>query len=193
MSAWPFGMPSWDRLEEIVPRACTLASESLSAFAEEPVRVEGIEVDAVAWQDLPTFLRSDPTDPAVSAMLGIEGANPGTIALVLSVDAAEGLAGLMLGEAHAVALDDLARSALAEVANITGATFLNTLAETLDSRLVPTVPHVLEAPLQVILERMIPPEVRDTEHIPVVNTVFQIGAQAIAGFLLIFPEIVFAG
>jgi chemotaxis protein CheY-P-specific phosphatase CheC len=189
VSGLPFGVSSWEGLQALMPRACTLAGQSLSDFAQEQVQVQGAQIEAIEWEALPFYLGTAPDAPAVSAVLGVEGEAVGSVALLFSLEAAENLAGLMMGEAGPVGLDEMATSALGEVANITGTTLLNTLADAFGPRLTPTVPYVIQDQIGAVLEGLVPEEARGAPRILVISTVFHIGSRAIDGFLLMFPAV----
>jgi chemotaxis protein CheY-P-specific phosphatase CheC len=187
----PFGVPSWEKLQAVMPRACALAGQSLSEFAQEPVIVHGAHIDRVPWAKLPFSLASTPESPIVGAVLGVQGDASGSVALLFSPDAAANLAALMLGEEQVCPLDEMGVSALGEVANITGTTLLNALAEAFGPRLTPTVPYVVEDQIGAVLESLVPESARGAPTVLVISTVFQIKSREIAGFLLMFPDVPF--
>jgi chemotaxis protein CheC len=178
---------SRDVLETVVPEACEGAGASLSAFAQESVAVMGSHLEQVPWRDLPRAVGPHPGASVVAAILGVEGDGPAVLALVFSRSAAERLAALMMGAEESVPLDDMALSALGEVANITGTTFLNVLADRLSLRLTPTIPYVLYDQIGAILQAIVPDAARAADRVTMVKTAFHVGTRSIDGHLLWVP------
>lgn len=181
----PFGAPSWQALEEVVPEACRRAGASLSEFAQDPVEVLESAIQEVPWSDLVRLVEPDAEDELVAAVLEVQGDDNGAVSLMLTRVSAENLAGLMMGQDEPWPLDEMARSALAEVGNITATAFLNVVADAFGVRLLPSTPRVLDASAARILDQLVPPAVRDGQRALVVRTAFRMGRRSIDGYLLL--------
>lgn len=142
MSAW-HGADAAALLHTAAPEACAQAGRSLSRLAHVPVDVKETQVTAAAWADVRRRLIPDGAQ-MVGAAIGVEEQPATAVTLVLEARAASELVGLLVGEPLPDGLeDDLALSALGEIANVVGTAFLNVLARSAGERLMPTPPSVV--------------------------------------------------
>jgi chemotaxis protein CheC len=181
----PFGAPSWEALEEVVPEACRRAGASLSEFAQDPVEVLESDVREVPWAELAALVEPDVGGELVAAVLDVQGDDRGAVSLLFSRGSAENLAGLMMGQDEPWPLDEMARSALGEVGNITATAFLNVVADAFGVRLLPSTPRVLDTSVPGLLDRLVPPSTRNGHRALVVRTAFRLGRRSIDGYLLL--------
>lgn len=174
------------RLQDVIPEACQRAGRSLSEMADHPVEVVESRIEVMRVEDLPRALQMEPDQDMVAATIGIEGQQGSIIALLFTPLAAVNLSALLLGTDAPATLDEMARSALGEIANITGASFLNVVAEALGERMLPTTPAVLEGRLAEILGAR-----EDDPHSTgsfLVRTVFSFRGASIEGALVMLPS-----
>jgi chemotaxis protein CheC len=183
--ALPFRAPSWQALEAVVPEACRQAGASLSEFAQDPVEVRESAIEAVPWVELRRWLGPRVGDGGVAVVLAVEGDDRGMVSLLWPGRAGEHLAGLLMGQ-DTWPLDEIGRSALAEVGNITAAAFLNVVADAFGARLLPSTPRVLDAAATQLLDHVMGAAASlDGENVLVVRTAFRLGRRLIDGYLLV--------
>jgi chemotaxis protein CheC len=142
MTAW-YGADAAALLRTAAPEACAQAGRSLSRLAQVPVDVEETRVAAATWEDVRRRFAPAGAE-MVGAAVGVEGQPSTAVTLVLEARAAAELVALLVGEPVPGGLDDdMALSALGEIANVVGTSFLNVLARSAGERLMPTPPSVV--------------------------------------------------
>ena len=103
---------------------------------------------------------------SVGIFFEIKGDINGSILLVFEDDSAKKLAALVMGieDSSTIELDDMALSDLKEISNIIIGSYLNSLADSLDMKLVQSVPHTSIDPALVMVNTVA------TSHIPLYKT-----------------------
>jgi chemotaxis protein CheC len=97
-------------------------------------------------------LLGGPDAPLVTATLGVEGDLKGNLVFVLPETHAHQLCTLLLNAPSQGKLDDIRRSALAEVSNIVASACLNAIAKLTKLRLLPSPPQVHQDTVQSLLD-----------------------------------------
>ncbi|MGE5481437.1 MAG: hypothetical protein ACM3VX_00830 [Bacteroidota bacterium] len=183
------------------------AGEALSTLTDTEVQVIRAGESFVSLADFPRLV--GPEEMLVVAMCQeIEGMLPGLVLLLLPASAARQLVYGMLGQVLGTAdesgsdsqpatesepaaellADDLALSVLAEVENVVGSSFLNVMADTLETALIPSPPSVVHdmagALLETVLASTLSRAGTVADVVPVVQTAFIIGNQNVQAYLI---------
>lgn len=128
------------------------AGSALSAMLGQPVECRPEAARRVDEEAVRTAL-GHWGDPVDAVCIDVDGGPGGTALLLFSADSCRELIGALTGEAAPQELGEMERSVLAEVGNVTVTSFLNVLGEKAGSVTAPSVPAVVEAPLEVVLKR----------------------------------------
>lgn len=129
------------------------AGESFSRMVAEPLDISEPEVKLVPLADIAEMLGGPETE-AVGIYLQAQGELPGQIMLALRYSKALELVDLMMGEPRGTTqrLGALERSALGELGNVTGTSFLNAVASLVGLSSLPSPPAVVVDMVGAILD-----------------------------------------
>ena len=143
-------------LQELILHGFQNAAKGFSGMIGEVMQVIDPSVKAISLKDIPMFLGS-PENDAVGIYLRVEGDISGQIMLILPYDKAMEIVDLMFEQPFGTTtqLGQIERSALAEVGNLTGAFFLNAIAEMTGVSARPTPPAVMVDMVGAILDVII--------------------------------------
>ncbi|MFC2028137.1 chemotaxis protein CheC, partial [Chloroflexota bacterium] len=125
----------------------------------------------------------------VAVSLGATGTAAGPIMLVYPRQAAFSLVDMLMDCEYGTTggLGQTEISALAEVGNITGTYFLNSIAENLGIRLMPTPPQVMVDMLGAVLNGPPTDIMEHRDELFLMSTVFATDGQSVIGTLLVIP------
>jgi chemotaxis protein CheC len=145
-----------NNLQEIIVHGFQNAAKGFSGMIGEVMQVIDPSVKAISLKDIPMFLGS-PENDAVGIYLRVEGDISGQIMLILPYDKALEIVDLLFEQPFGTTktLGQMERSALAEVGNMTGAFFLNAVAEITGISARPTPPAVMVDMVGAILDVII--------------------------------------
>ncbi len=177
------------RLSAVFGEAAQFAGEQLSVFMERDVRLRGTEVERVRLEQLPSVL--DGEGQLITAIyLAFDGDIQGHVVLAFTPEMAAQMAAALLMEpvSENPADDEMARSALGEIGNITTASFLNTLAAACNLTVYPTPPIVVQDMVGALLDGVILEMSMDSMFALLLHTVFEIDGDRLRGALILLPN-----
>lgn len=173
---------------ELVGKGTLHAVAGLSEMVGKEIRITALDLKAI-----PTAQAADMVGGAenevVVIYLGISGGATGHIMLVYPKDVAFGLVDLLMGYdiGDTRELGEMEASALAEMGNITGTFFLNSLGDNTGMVLMPSPPVVMIDMAGAILDVAISDIMRDRDELFAMETVFSTTEHDINGTLLVLP------
>jgi chemotaxis protein CheC len=85
-------------------------------------------------------------------------------------------------------LEEMERSVLGEMGNIVGAFFLNSVADCMGSRLMPSPPVIVQGPAGAMLGAVLAKAPKGNDSIFVINLIFRSPTKEIEGHFLVLPS-----
>ena len=130
----------WPLMEEVFRAALTRAGAALSDVACTNVSLRDFSLTYSPLHELPELF-GRPSTPVAASFFRVTGDLSGYLVFLIPVDEADRLLDNML--AYENVTPGLASSALGEIGNIVGSTFLNYVADTFQFRILPSPPQVV--------------------------------------------------
>lgn len=143
-------------LDPVVDEGARGSADGLSVMVGEPIAVDSRGIVSMPLASV-VAIGGSPERDVVAVYLGISGDVDGHLVLVFSEAMAFRLSDMLIGlpEGTTVALDELARSALGELGNVTGTSFLNAVGNATGLVLHPSPPIVLADMCGAILDGVV--------------------------------------
>lgn len=166
------------------------AAHGLSAFVGHEITLARPRVTMIPITEIPSVM-GGPETLAVGIYMAVDGDMDGHIVLLLKWDAAVELVDLLLDQPSGttVELGPLERSALAEVGNLTGALFLNSVASLCGVSARPSPPAVMEDMVGAILDVVVVAVGAVSEYIVAIETVFQKSDRRVEALFWVIPNL----
>lgn len=170
---------------QVVRAALAKSGEALSELAERRFAIKEIAMTYHEPEELPTLL-GDAATPVCASFYEIRGELPGFLLLVMPVDEVRPFLEPLLGES----CDDeeMARSAIGEIGNIVGSSFLNYIADSYQIFAAPTPPQVFCDMIGALLGSLAAVLVSEEEsQVPILRTEFEQDLGVSSALLLWIP------
>lgn len=173
-------------LTEIVERGLRSASEGLCSMTQSAISLVSPRMQFTPLSAVPG-IAGGPETVVVAVYVGLEGDLSGHLMMLFDQDSACRVAELMFEAppGSMTQLDEMASSALAEVGNVTGASFMNALSNRTGLKVIPTTPAVITDMAGAILEAVVAELYLAGDEALVVETGFGGG---ITGHFLLMPD-----
>jgi chemotaxis protein CheC len=184
-------------LAETLSAAMVRASDVLAEMSGRPIRISTPSIDRCSPDDV-AHMAGGAEVVVVAVYLGILGALSGHALLLLEPDSARRLAGFLLDSVGsgrpvesegAVDLDDLGRSALGEIGNVTVSAFLNELGRRSSLAILTTPPQVVVEMAGAVIDAAVSDVVGEQDRVLAAHTIFHDGEDRIHALLLVLPEL----
>jgi len=152
-----------------------------------------IEVNTANLRQMPAknvgAMLKNPENILVGIDLEIQGDATGHMLLIYPPQVAYGLVDLLIGNplGQTTSLEEMEQSAIAEMGNIAGGFFLNSLSDDTGLRLLPSPPTVKVDKAAAILDGTLKPLISNESTIFVLQTIFRAQDQQITGNFLVLP------
>ncbi len=178
-----------ERSQELLSAAMYHTARNLSEMVGRP-----IEIDVPKVERIPIYQVAEHAGGPETEMVGIylllDGDLCGQAVLMLSVPEALRLVDLLMGEPEGttMALEDLERSALAEIGNLTISGFLNAVAALTGVPGRPSPPAVVVDMLGAILDVVATSVAAVSDELFIVETVFQEPGRTTKARLWVLPD-----
>ena len=171
---------------ELIKEGTSEAISSLSRMVDKQIRITALDLKTVPVSNVADYFGGAERE-VVAVYLGTTGAAAGHIMLMYPKQAAFSLVDMLMDNEYGttIELGKMEISALAEVGNITGAYFLNSIAENLEIRLMPTPPQVMVDMLGAILNVPLTDNIEHRDELFIMSTVFATDGQSVIGTLLV--------
>ncbi|MFO7275274.1 MAG: chemotaxis protein CheC [Bacillota bacterium] len=176
----------WKALEDMVTQALAESSRSLSQMTSGEIRLDAPQLSFLPLRALPG-VAGGPEQVVTAVYVGIQGELQGHVILLFQPEAARAMVDLLLGSPAGTCreLDELGRSALAEVGNICGSAFINAIADHSGLEVRPTPPVLVEDMAGAILQTVAADLLLTGDEVLVVATGFN---GAVPGHFLLMPN-----
>ncbi len=177
---------AWDGL---IKKGMANALKGLSGMIGEEMTVKSIAIEHIPARDMPDML-GGPENVVIGVYILFDGASHGHILLAHQPEVAYALLDVLLGptpRSHRP-LTDMERSAIGEMGNITGAFFLNAIADELGVRLNPSPPTILMDMAGAILDIALAEILEEGDRVFVANMEYSIKGTPAAGNFIILPN-----
>ena len=139
-----------DALRELANIGAGTASTALSEMLGRSIDLAVPDVSVLPMAEAVELL-GPPEQEITGIMLGVEGELPATVLMLLTPEDAEKICGMLGLEPHS----DLAPSALGEIGNVVGTSYLNALAGMTGLEMEPTPPATVTDFLGAIVESVL--------------------------------------
>lgn len=177
-----------DTIREISNIGMGNAATALSQMIGKPVNITVPEAAIIGMREVAAVAGGEETEVAAS-YVQVVGQARGHLMLMYTMDSARRLVELLApGAGLDPATDEMGRSAVQEIGNILGASFLRSLAEMTQLSLLPTVPAVAVDYAGSIVTYVVSNLEDYSEQIVLVKTDFDIEGDRIEGHCLFIPE-----
>jgi chemotaxis protein CheC len=176
-------------LTEIAAAGIANAAKGFSSLLDHQIDVTPPVVRVVPLFDIPK-LTGGPEKEAIGIYLRAEGDLEGQIMLILPLQKALDLVDLMMGldPGTTTTLGSLERSALGEVGNMTGAFFLNAVANMTHTSIRPTPPAVIVDMVGAIVDIIIATTGGVSENVVIMQSNFLDGGRSVDIEFLVIPD-----
>jgi chemotaxis protein CheC len=176
-------------LTEIAAAGITNAAKGFSSLLDHQIDVTPPDVRVVPLFDIPK-LTGGPEKEAIGIYLRAEGDLEGQIMLILPLQKALDLVDLLMGldPGTTQTLGSLERSALGEVGNMTGAFFLNAVANMTHTSIRPTPPAVIVDMVGAIVDIIIATTGGVSENVIIMQSNFLDGGRKVDIEFLVIPD-----
>lgn len=165
------------------------ATNALSELLAKKISVSAPDVVFKPIREVPDLI-GGPEAGVASIYVQVEGDVNGHIMLVMGLSSAFNLADILLEkqENETKELDEMDRSALEEVGNITGSYFLTSLVNHSQLDVHPSPPSCMVDMAGAVLSSVLADVSKTADQVLVMETIFSVRSQHIKGYFFLFPE-----
>lgn len=175
----------------LVSRGIANAMSGLSRMVGQKFSVTALDIRQIPARDAAGLL-GGPENTVVGSCQTINGDATGCLMLIhepqIAFELVDMQMGLEMGTTRT--LEEIERSTLEEISNITGSFFLNALANSTDLRLAPSPPQIMINTVGEVLDSSLA-EVMQEENILVIKITFGTAGRLIEGVFLVMPTLDF--
>jgi chemotaxis protein CheC len=174
---------------QIASRGMTEAAWSLSRLCGQEFSIGSFALRQVAMRDIPQLMGGAETE-AVGIYVVVSGEANGHLMLLFDPGIACGFVDLLMGLPGGTTqrLGEMEESALAEMGNILGSSFLTVLADSTGTTLRPSPPIILRDMAGALLDVVAADILLVQDHAFVAETTFQAPDREISGLFLVVPR-----
>ena len=164
------------------------AMSGLSQMTGQEIRISALTIRRCPAKDVPDLF-GGPETYVVGIYLTVYGDASGHIVLVYQPEIALALIDMLMGNAPGTTqkLEEMEESALAEVGNITGSFFLNSLSDSVGLSFRPSPPQVVVDMIGAILDIPLSAIMQKYDQVSVVEAAFGTDNRQIKGSFLAIP------
>ena len=187
MTTWSELVPDW-QLDSLMQAAMQSTARGLSGMVERPIEIAPVKTGIIPVSALVAHA-GNPGPETIGVRLLIEGELRGQALLMLPLSNALNLVDLLLSQplGTTTGLDELARSALAEVGNVTVSYFLNSISTLIGKDLLPSPPIVMVNILSIVLDKIAATAATMTDRLQIFETVFRDFGKAVQARFWVMP------
>jgi len=187
MTTWSELVPDW-QLDSLMQAAMQSTARGLSGMVERPIEIAPVKIGIIPVSALVAHA-GNPGPETIGVRLLIQGELRGQALLMLPLSNALNLVDLLLSQplGTTTGLDELARSALAEVGNVTVSYFLNSISTLIGKDLLPSPPIVMVNVLSIVLDKIAAAAATMTDRLQVFETVFRDSGKAVQARFWVLP------
>lgn len=178
-----------DALKEIGNIGTGNAATALSTFLNQHIE---IIIPAIEFVDVRDFSKQfgGPEKVVVASYLEISGDIKGESLFICPTASAEKMADLMLGQPIGTSkiVDEMSQSVYKEISNIFVGAYLNSIADFLEMKILPSVPHLATDMFQAIIDALLIKVANHSDQMLYIKTDIQIKNVDIDGFFVVILE-----
>ncbi|MGA2368458.1 MAG: chemotaxis protein CheX [Dehalococcoidia bacterium] len=176
----------WD---EIVKKGMLNAITGLSRMVHHDLVINNIEVRRMPASSMPALF-GGPDQLVIGVYLTFTGATNGHILMAHEPSIAYKILDLLMGRkiGTSKSLDEMSKSALGEMGNVTSAYFLNAVADHLQITLHPSPPAVMMDMAGAIMDIALASILQERDDVFMARTSFGLSDRTIEGNFLIMPN-----
>lgn len=165
------------------------ATNALSEMIGRDLSVAAVNVEFIPINQVPD-MAGGPDVGVTSVYVAVEGDIHGHMMLMMDLPSANSLADILLEKmpGETIMLDDMDRSALEEVGNVTGSFFLSALVDHAELDVRPSPPSCAVDMAGALLSSVLADVSKAAEQVLTMETIFTVSDQQIKGFFFLFPE-----
>lgn len=175
----------WARL---IGKSTQNAMASLSTMIGQEVAVDKLRLRPVSMADIAEMM-GGPEALTVGIYLTVSGSADGHMMLMYQPAIAFGFVDLLLGQEIGMtsALGEMEESALGEMGNVVGSSFLNAMADSAALRLMPSPPSVTMDMAGALLDIIAVDIMLNQDEAYIAETTFRTPGQAMSGVFFVIP------
>lgn len=176
-------------LTKVAVRGTRNAATVLSEMVGQDIRVTAPKVQLVPLKDVAREA-GGPEVCSVGIYLGVSGDIAGHMVLIFPLHSAFQLVDLLMEcpPGTTTVLEEIEQSALAELGNVTGSSFLNALSDFTRLKICPSPPAVVVDMVGAIIDTVLADLSLVSEEAFIVETTFSENAQEIKGIFFLVPD-----
>ncbi|HSW57318.1 MAG TPA: chemotaxis protein CheX [Dehalococcoidales bacterium] len=181
-----FTLDSWTKLAKL---GSTTAVSGLSQMLNKDFTVTALSIEEVSFKNAHALI-GKPNNPVIGIYLLFTGHASGQILLTFDPKIAFELVDMALGVPvdSTTKLGEMERSVLGEMGNIVGAFFLNSVADCVGSRLMPSPPVIVQGPAGAMIGAVLAKAAQTSDSIFVIKLMFHSPTKEIEGHFLVLPS-----
>jgi chemotaxis protein CheC len=179
-------LASWTKLARV---GSTTAVSGLSQMVNKEFSINTLSIEEVSKRNAASLI-GKPEQRVIGIYLLFMGNTSGQILLAFEQGTAFELVDMAMGAApnSTHELGEMERSVLGEMGNIVGAFFLNSVADCVGLRLMPSPPLVVEGKAGDMIGSVMAKAFDGQESVFVIKLKFQSGPKTIEGHFLVLPS-----
>lgn len=178
-----------DALKEVANIGAGNAATALSNMVNKKIGIEVPDVKYIKIESVPDLIGGI-EEIAVGTYFGIEGSLKGNNLILFREQTAYRLVDMLMGSTGTTKLDEMGESAVKEVGNILTGAYLNSMADFLELKLIPTVPYLCHDMAGAMLNQILSVQSQQTDNVLVTGTNLSVeGEKFQSHFIILFdPE-----
>ena len=191
--------PALPLLKAAVAQGLRNAGRGLTEMVGQSIEISSPEVGLVPVEAI-MDRAGGPANPVLAIYLAVSGDISGHLVLLLDLDSAAGLAGVLLeapaeqrtfgdGAAERRGLDSMELSALGEAGNLAGSLVLNALADASGLKIYPSTPAVVSDMAGAILSSIVADLIISYDEVLLIETGFRGSRDRINGMFFFLPHL----
>jgi chemotaxis protein CheC len=182
----PFSLANWSMLAKL---GSAKAVSGLSQMLNKNFTVTALSIEEVSFKNTQGLI-SKPDNHVIGIYLLFTGHANGQILLTFDPKIAFELIDMALGVPieSTTQLGEMERSVLGEMGNIVGAFFLNSVADCVGSRLMPSPPVIVQGPAGAIVGAVMAKAAKSSDSLFVIKLMFHSSTKEIEGHFLVLPS-----
>lgn len=168
------------------------AMSGLATMVNQQIKIKSLSLRQVPAKEAPQLI-GGPEKLVIGIYLTFDGDATGHILLVHQPEVAFAIIDMLLGNApgSTQSLEEMEQSALAELGNVIGSSFLNAIADALGLSLRPSPPDVILDMAGAILDVAVVEILQESEDVFVSETAFGTDDRQANGTFLVIPSVSF--
>jgi chemotaxis protein CheC len=182
----PINLANWTQLAKL---GSTTAVSGLSQMLNKDFSVTALSIEEISIKNAHGLI-GKPNENVIGIYLQFSGHASGQILLTFDPQIAFELVdmALCIPTSSTKSLGEMERSVLGEMGNIVGAFFLNSVADCVGSRLMPSPPVIVQGPAGAMIGAVLAKAAQSSDSLFVIKLMFHSCNKEIEGHFLVLPS-----